>query len=209
MREDAIQRPRHPAEIERVDEQGRGLDLPAAAGAEETPKLLLMGPSLPRRLLLEGAEGFKVTLRIDDPFHGAATEGADKLVLQIRHAHVEAESFHIGASEVAAEAGPLETSLEVALLRGVTQARQPDVGTLRAEQVQEASDVLRSPHRHDGNALIVEGPTAAPSESSERELVAHSLDEHDRPRREGLSRLRGIDVAVDPCVLMLRHPRGQ
>ena len=35
MREDAIQRPRHPSEIERVDEQGRGLDLPAAAGAEE------------------------------------------------------------------------------------------------------------------------------------------------------------------------------
>jgi hypothetical protein len=181
-REDAIQRPRHPSQIERVDEQRRGLDLPAAAGAEEAPELLLMGPSLPRRLLLEGAEGFKVTLRVDDPFYGGGTEGADELVLEVRDAHVETESFHLGASEVGAEAGPLETSLEVALLRSVTQARQPDVGPVRAEQVKEASDVLRAPHRHDGNALIIKAPTAAPSESFERELVAHSFDEHDRPR---------------------------
>jgi hypothetical protein len=53
-----VQWPRHLGEIQRVDEQGRGLDLPAAVGAEEAPELLLNGPSLPRRLLLEGAERF-------------------------------------------------------------------------------------------------------------------------------------------------------
>jgi hypothetical protein len=40
---------------------------------------------LPRRLLLKGAEGFKVTLRVDDPFHGGGTEAPD--VLRAPHRH--------------------------------------------------------------------------------------------------------------------------
>lgn len=156
-----VQRPRHLGEIQRVDEQGRGLDLPAAVGAEEAPELLLTGPSLPCRLLLEGAERFKVTLSIDDPFYGAGTEGADQLVLQVGNAHVETESFHIGASEVRAEACPLETALEVALLRGITEARQSDVKPLRAEEIQEASNVLRTPDWNDGDALSIKIPTTA------------------------------------------------
>jgi hypothetical protein len=57
--------------------------------------------------------------------------------------------------------GPLETALEVALLCGVTEARQFDVKPLRAEQIQEASDVLRTPNWHNGNALSVKIPTTA------------------------------------------------
>jgi len=176
----AVQRPRHLGKIQRVDEQGGGLDLPAAVGAEETPKLLLIGPSSPRRLLLEGPERFKVTLSVDDLFHGVGTEGADQLVLQVCDAHVETEGFHVGASEVGAEAGPLETALEVALLCGITEARQSDVEPLRAEQIQESSNVLRTPHWHDGNALSVKIPTAALGQRFERELVADPFNKHNR-----------------------------
>ena len=56
----------------------------------------------------------EVTLGVDDPFHGGGTEGADQLVLEVRHAYVETESFHLGASEVGADAGPLEAASEVA-----------------------------------------------------------------------------------------------
>jgi hypothetical protein len=42
--------------MQRVDEQARVSDLPASATTHEAPKLLLGGLSLPRRLLLEGAE---------------------------------------------------------------------------------------------------------------------------------------------------------
>src|SRR5439155_25487286 len=100
-----------------------------------------------------------VTLTLDDLFHGGGAEGADQLFLQVCDAHVETESLHIGASEVGAEAGPFETALEVALLCGVIEARQSDVKSQRAQQIQEASDVLRTPNRHDGNALGVEIPT--------------------------------------------------
>src|SRR2546428_13882165 len=93
-----VQRPGYLGEIQRVDEQGRGLDLPAAVGAQEAPELLLIGPSSPRRLLLEGVERFKVTLSVDDLFHGGGTEGTDQLVLQVCDADVETESFHIGVS---------------------------------------------------------------------------------------------------------------
>jgi hypothetical protein len=185
----AIQRPRHSCEIQGVDEQGRRLDLAAAVGAEEAPKLLLIGPSLPRRLLLEGAERSKVTLSVDDLFHSGGTKAADQLVLQVRDAHVEPESFHIGATEVGAQAGPLKTAPEVALLWGVTEARQPDVKPARAEPIQKASDVPRTAHWHDGDALGVKIPTTALSERFEGELVADPFNKYDRMCGECLSRL--------------------
>ena len=97
-----------------------------------------------------------------------------------RDAHVEAESFHICASEVGAQTRPLETALEVALLRGVTQARQSDVEPLRAEPTKEAGDVPGTSHRHDRDALFIKIPAAAPGQRFERELVAHAFDKHDR-----------------------------
>jgi len=177
-----VKRPRHLGEIQRVDEQPRVSDLPAAAAAHEAPKLLLSGPSLPRRLLLEGTEGSKLSLSIDDLFHGGGTESADQLVLQICDAHVETQPFHFDASEVGAEANPVETAPEVALLCGVIETRQPDVKPLRAEQIQEPSYGLRTPNWHNGNALSVKIPTAALSERFERALVADPFDEHDRTR---------------------------
>jgi len=179
---DQVERPRHSGEVERIDEQACVPDLSAAAAAHEASKLLLVGPASPRRLLLEGAEGFKVSLSADDLFDGGGTEGADQLVLQVGEAHVETESFHVGASEVGAEAGPLETAPKVALLCSVTETRQPDVKPLRAEQSQEPPNRLRTANRHNGNALSGEIPAPALSERFERTLVADSFNEHDRTR---------------------------
>src|SRR5438309_6036356 len=133
MSEDTVKRPGHAGQIERIDEQARVSDLPPAAAAHEAAKLLFDGPPLPRRLLLEGMERSKLTLSVDDLFHGRRAEAADQLVLEVCDAHVETERFHVGPSEVGVEAGPLETALEVALLCRVTEARQPEVKPLRAE----------------------------------------------------------------------------
>jgi hypothetical protein len=175
-----VQRPGHLGEIKRIDEQARVSDLAAAAATHEAPKLLLSGPSSPRSLLLESAERPKLTLSLDDPFHGGGAEGADQLVLQVFDAHVETESFHIGTSEVGAEAGPLEAAPEVALLCGVIEACQSDVQPLRAEPIEEASDVLRASHRHDGSALGVKFPTTTLGQRFERALVADPFNKHDR-----------------------------
>jgi hypothetical protein len=51
---------------------------------------------------------------------------------------------------------------------------------LGPNSVTEAPYRLRTPDRHDGNALAVEIPTAARGESLERDLVADPFDEHDR-----------------------------
>jgi hypothetical protein len=177
-----VERPRNLAEIQRIDEQTRVSDLPAAAAAHEAPKLLFMCPSLPRRLLLEGAEGSKVTPGVNDLFHRGGTESADQLVLQVCDAHVETQPFHINAGEVGAEASPLETAPELALLCGVTETRQPRVRPLRAEPLQEAPYGLRTPNWHNGNALGAKTPTAAPSERLKRNLVADPFNEHDRTR---------------------------
>jgi len=180
-----VERPRHLGEIKCIDEQTRISDFPAAAAAHEAPKLLLGGPSLPRRLLLEGAEGSKLSLSVNDLFHGGGAESADQLVLQICDAHIETQLFHVDASEMRAEAGPIETAPEVALLRGVTETRQLDVKPLGAEQIQEPPYGLRTPNWHNGNALSVKIPTAAFSERFERALVADPFNEHDRARVDG------------------------
>ena len=188
MDKHTVQRPRHLGEIERVDEQARVSDLPSAAAAHEAPKLLLDGPPSPRRLLLQDAKRSEVALGGHDPFHGGGTEGADQLVLEVCDAQVETESFHVRASEVGAEAGPLEGAPEVSLLRSVTEARHSDAMPLGAEQIQEASDVRRTTHRDNRDAFSVEVPTTALSERFERDLVAHPFNEDDRAGGEGPTR---------------------
>src|ERR687896_456609 len=194
MSEHTVQRARHLGEIERLDEQARVSDLPPAAAPHEAPKLRLEGASLPGRLLLQGAERSEVTLSVDDLFHGGRPEGADQLLLQVCDAHVEPESFHIGASEVGADAGPLETAPEVALLCGITETGQPDVQSPRAKALQESSDGLRAPDRHDGDALSFEIPATALSQRFERALVADPFNEHDRTCEGGFRLARCLDA---------------
>ncbi len=127
--------------------------------------------------------------------HGDGTERADQLVLQVRDTDVEAEGFQIGASEVRTEARLLETAPEVALLSGVTEARQSEVESLlTAEHVQEPPDALRTSDRHHVDALGVKVPTAARSERFDRDAVARPFDEHDRTCGE---RGHGFVVARD------------
>ncbi len=173
-----VKRPRHLGEVKRLDEQARVADLPAAAAAHEAPKLLLIGPSLPRRLLLEGAERSKLSLSVNDPFHRGGTKSADQLVLQVCDADIETQPFEIGACEVGAEAGSLETMLEVALLCGVAETRQLEVEPRRPELGDEASDCLRTPDRHDRNALGLQIATTPLSQGLDRELVARPFNEH-------------------------------
>jgi hypothetical protein len=184
----AVQRPRHAVEIQCVDEEGRELDLPASMRPEEAPQLLLLSPSSPGGLLLKGPERFKVTLRVDDLFHRGGPQGPDQLVLEVCDAHVEAELFHLGASEVRAEPGPLETAPEVALFSGVTESRQSEVQPLRAEPVQEASDCLRTADWHNRNAFTSKIPATALSERLERGLVAEPFDKYDRTCERGIRR---------------------
>ena len=177
---EAVERPRHSSQIQRVDEQSRGLDLPAAVGSEKATKLLLGGPCPPCGLPLEGAERLQVALSGEDIFHRGGAEGADQLVLEVCGAHEEPERFQIGASQVRAKAGPLERLLEVTFLCGVTEARQPEVEPPRSEPIQEASDGVRTSDRDNGNALGAKIPATTFGERLDREPVTGPFDQDDR-----------------------------
>ena len=86
------------------------------------------------------------------------------------------------ASQPGAEAGPLESAPEVALLSGVADTCQPDVQPGRAEQVQELSDRLRAPDRHNRDPLSVKVSAAALGQPLHRVLVAQPLNQHHRTR---------------------------
>ena len=149
-------------------------------GADEAPKLLLGTASSPGRLLLEGAERSELALSRNDVFHRGGTKAADELGLQVGDAHIEPEGFQLGATQVGAEAGPLQTAPELALLALVTEARQSDIQAPRTEQLQEASDVPGTAHWHHGNAGSGKIATTARGERLERDLVAAPLNQHDR-----------------------------
>jgi hypothetical protein len=180
MSKDPVKRPGHLHQVERIDEQLGVPDLTATAAAHETPKLFLCGPSSPLRLLLERPEASKVALSVNHLFHCGGTEGTDQLVLQVCDADIETQAFEIGACDVGAEAGSLETALEVALLCRVAETRQLEVEPLRSELGDEPSDCLRPPDRHYGNALGLQIATTALSERLDRELVAGPFNEHHR-----------------------------
>ena len=95
---------------------------------------------------------------------------------------METQPFHVDASEVGAEAGPLETAPEHLLLALVTETCQRRVRPLGDEPGQEAPDRLRTPDRHDRNALAFKVSTVTRGERLERDLVADPFDEHDRAR---------------------------
>ena len=182
MSKDEVQRPRHARRIQRLDEQPRVPDLPAAAAPHEAPKLLLVRSRSPRRLLLQRAERSKLALGVENLFGRRDAERADELVLQVFDADVEAERLHPGAGELRAEAALLQSAPEVGFLRSVAKTGEPDVEATRAEQVEEASDRLRTADRYDGHAGGVEILTPALGERFERSSVARSFDEDDCTR---------------------------
>src|SRR5262245_16923742 len=92
--EDALERPRHPAQVQRLDQERSIDDLPAARAAHESPELRREGPPLPLPLLLQRAEGGELALGADELFHDLGPEGPDQLVLQIFDADIEAKSLH-------------------------------------------------------------------------------------------------------------------
>src|SRR5438034_11694602 len=72
-------RPRHPFQVERVDEQARIADLPAPAAAHEPPQLLLHRPALPRGLLLKRPERAQIALGLDHSLDRGGAVRADQL----------------------------------------------------------------------------------------------------------------------------------
>jgi hypothetical protein len=149
MSKHPIQWPRHGGEIERTDKEARVLGLTTRAGAEETPELCFPRSSALRRLPLEDAEAPEIALSVEEIFDRCCTVASDQLVFQIRDADVEAETFHLVAREVGAEATAFESSPEDALFAGVTQPGEREVGPLRAELVQEPSDALGTSDSHN------------------------------------------------------------
>jgi hypothetical protein len=179
VREHAVERARCTAEIERLHKRRCESNFPVG---EEAAELLLSRPCSMRGLLLVGAKRSQLPMRGEDLLHHTGTEATDQLVLQIRLAHIEAEPLHVGAAEVATEAGALESEPQRALLSRVAETGQPDIRATRTVQIQEPADCLRAPNRHDGNTLGRENPATSQSKRHQRDLVTDALNKHDCAR---------------------------
>ena len=180
VREYEVERARYPAEVERLHERRRESDLPVR---QEAAQLFLGRPGPMRGLLLVGPKRSQLPMRGQDLLHHGSTERTDQLVLEIPFAHVEAKSFHVRAAEIDTEAGALKSTPEHALLSGVAETGQPDVGAARTVEVQEPADRLRAADRQNGNAFARQIPAAPNRKGLQRDLVTDTLNQHDCTRR--------------------------
>ncbi len=188
MREHSKEWPRYAGRIERIDKQARVADLPAVGAAHEASQLRFDSPSTPRGLLLEGAEGSEVALRLEDGFDGGVTETADQLVFEISDADVEAETLHLGPREARAEARSFEGAPEDGLFACIAQSGDRYAGALSADVGQEPSDAVGASDRKNPHAFGSKVRAAARRQRLEGNLVAHSFDGDDGPDSRDLQR---------------------
>src|SRR3989441_13239480 len=73
-------------------------------------------------------------------------------------------------------------SLEGSFFCDVTDPREAHIRPLGAERIQEPSNGLRTPERHNGNTLGFEIPATALSERLDRDPIADPFDKYDRAR---------------------------
>ncbi len=196
---------RHLGEIQGLDQQRPEPALPVAFAAEEAAELILNLASSPCRLVLERPQRRELRLSFDHPLNRGGAQSADQLFLQVRLARVEPKPLHVGATQVGTETSPFECAFEITFLACVVETGQPHVEALRAVYVEEAPDVRRPSHRHDGNALRLEFPTASPSQRLERELVADPLNQNHRTRNQGKIRLCRPEVGIGQDHLIVSH----
>ena len=122
--------------------------------------------------------GSQLPVRGQDLLHHGSTQATDQLVLQIPFAHVEAESFHLRAAEIDTKAGALKSTPELALFpasqrppaRRQSHAGRRDSGTGRPPA---------RPDRQNGNAFAPQIPATSERKRLQRDLVTHSLNQHD------------------------------
>src|SRR5947209_9432032 len=178
--DDAVERPRHGAELERPDEETRIAQLSAPRTAHETAELPLDRPRPPGGLPLKCPEGLEVAFRPQHRLDTIRTQRANQLVLEVCAADEEAEALHRRAGEVRAKAGALEAPQEDVLLAGVAETGQSRVRAVRPEECEEPRDRLGAADWDDGDSFELQVAPAALGKCLDGDLIAEALHEHDR-----------------------------
>jgi hypothetical protein len=216
VRQQAIQRLRHAAQLELVNEQRRVLMLATAAGAHEPAQPGLFRSIALRRLVLEDPVRMQIAVPFEEPLDCGRSEGADELVLQILDAHEEAEPFQVGQGDVLAEAGSFERPLEEVRFTLIHQTSKGDIQPTRTEELHVALEVRGTAHGDDGDPLGGQVTSLPARQSLDGELIAGPFDQNDGPSGYGRKSLlaqgesedadpRGL-VALSP--LLTGHPGG-
>src|SRR5262249_48162629 len=158
------ERPRDPAEVERLDEQARVPDLPVS---QPTVQLRFDRLVAVLDLLLERLEPRKIALLLGDLQHDTGAVGADELVLEVDLADVEAEPLPVRARQPRPEACTLERARVAPLLARVAEARH----LCRTCSREKTAERLRAADRNDPHALGSEITSKTSGERLERDSI--------------------------------------
>lgn len=175
MRERAVERTRHPAEVEGFHERPCERDLPVG---EKTAELLVERSGSVRRLLLIRPKGTELAVSGENLLDRIGAERANDLVLEIRVAIVEAHPFHLLAAEIETDARASQRPPQEVDFAGVAETCQPDVCAVGAVPLHEPAHRLRPADREDANPFGGEIPTTSERERLQGDSVARSLDQH-------------------------------
>src|SRR5947208_13031542 len=165
VRQDAVERPRDPLEVECLHQEHGVLLL---AVPHEAVQLFLERPGAMRGLLLVGPERAQLALLRERALHSIRPHRPCQLVLEVSRAGVQRDAL-----ELAAVVAP-QRAQEVPLLADVIEPRESDVAVLPEESWQ----VPVAAHRHDGDALSLEVTATATPQRLDGAAVTRALNEH-------------------------------
>jgi lincosamide nucleotidyltransferase A/C/D/E len=178
VRQNRVERPWHALQVEGLDEEPRVLDL-AGAAPEEAAKLGLGRPPAPLRLFLERSKGAEAPATFQHRLDTRGPKRVNQLALEVRLADEEAEQLHRLTGKARADARLLERAAEALLLARIAEPGETDLRLLHSHSTENLGQRLGSADVDDRDALDVEVVTPPRGERLERDLVAHSLDEHE------------------------------
>lgn len=178
--------------MERTDEQARIAELTTRSSTQETAHLCLEGRLSPSRLFLEGLKRGQVSLSVEERLDRLATGCTDQFVLQVLHADEEPQSLHLQPSLRRAQTAGCQALAKVLLFEGVAHPGNREACPLRAEPNEMTRNCAGPADRYDHDVLRCQISPMPAGERLERNLIADSLDQYERPSRlcggEGCSR---------------------
>ena len=155
-------------------------------------KLLIDWHLSPVGLILEGAEGFHLSLIGQYVLDSRRTEGADEFIFEIPHAHEESECLHMGDRKIGAKSDTLQGVAELVRFSFVAQTCQFRVRWGRHQYVLYGRGQQRgTTHRDNGNTLRSEVPSEATRQRFNGSPIAITFDEYHGPHvNQGTGQMR-------------------
>lgn len=178
-RKNALQRPRHRAQVKSVDKNPAIAHLATRFDAREAMELFIKRFVSPRWLILERPKSPQFALLCKNLLDRCQPKRADKFIFEISVTHEESESLHVRDRKIGPETSTFKRLGEVSSFSLITKTRQYRGRSDRSRRMrQEVTNRRSATHREYRHSLRRQVTSKTPRQGLESRLIALTLHEN-------------------------------